>query len=137
MKEKIKITREELLEILGVTQRSASPFTFSSCNFPPIVLSLAMTLQKDVWLSVDFGTGANQVANGNHTHSNYLGKKLTALNRVVVTDGDGNITTNTITTTKLGYLSNMATAASIVDNALLFIFFRLAILISFIYRIFI
>lgn len=65
------------------------------------------SLQKDVWLSVDFGTGANQVAKGNHTHSNYLGKKLTALNRVVVTDGDGNITTNTITTTKLGYLSNV------------------------------
>ena len=49
------------------------------------------SLSNDVSLSVDFGTGANHVARGNHGHDNYLNKTMPSRNGILVTDASGNI----------------------------------------------
>lgn len=49
------------------------------------------SLSNDISLSVDFGTGANHVARGNHGHYDYLNKTMPSRNGILVTDGAGNI----------------------------------------------
>lgn len=66
------------------------------------------SLNGDVTLSANFGTGSNEIARGNHSHDIYLKKSGHHGNRVVVTAGDGSINASSpITTSELSQLSGI------------------------------
>lgn len=107
----------ELLDtILGVTTQQTPNITTGgpqSGEFVPparavnagVGLTGGGSLSGDVTLSAKFGTGANDVARGNHTHSAYLGKTGHDGGRVLITTTGGEvITTNTVTTDELAKL---------------------------------
>ena len=63
------------------------------------------SLNGAVTLSANFGTGSNNVARGNHTHSAYLEKTGYDGGRVLITTSNGSVTTtNTVTTDELSRL---------------------------------